>query len=274
MAALIELSADDNDHVRDWATFGIGQMLDVDSVAVRDALMRRLDDRHDDTRFEGLVGLARRRDRRAVPVTLAALQAETVFTLAVEAAAYLADDRLLPALEALRAWWDVDLGLLESAITSCDPQVRRHDLTLMNELAGALQQALDEADTGLAAAFSCQRTQEPGVDLHLMRPGEGSDGPMRLIRDVARLLYRAGGVRAAFEAVMADVAQRPCIAGIGERTVSAEVQLANRSWAPVSIEGWRSFANAARSIWRIRSRVRPRMAPTSSRVRGSPRSKP
>ena len=39
-------------------------------------------------------------------------------------------------------------------------------------------------------------------------------------------------------------------------------------------EGWRSFDIARASIWRIRSRVRLKYSPTSSRVRGSPRSRP
>ena len=42
----------------------------------------------------------------------------------------------------------------------------------------------------------------------------------------------------------------------------------------MSLEGWRSFDMARASIWRIRSRVRLKCSPTSSSVRGSPRSRP
>ena len=52
------------------------------------------------------------------------------------------------------------------------------------------------------------------------------------------------------------------------------LQTASRSRAPVSLEGWRSFDMARASIWRMRSRVRLKCSPTSSRVRGSPRSRP
>ena len=51
-------------------------------------------------------------------------------------------------------------------------------------------------------------------------------------------------------------------------------QTVSRSRAPVSEEGWRSLDMARASIWRIRSRVRLKCSPTSSRVRGSPRSRP
>ena len=51
-------------------------------------------------------------------------------------------------------------------------------------------------------------------------------------------------------------------------------QTASRSRAPVSADGWRSLLIARASIWRIRSRVRLKYSPTSSSVRGSPRSRP
>ena len=51
-------------------------------------------------------------------------------------------------------------------------------------------------------------------------------------------------------------------------------QTASRSRAPVSADGCRSLLIARASIWRIRSRVRLKYSPTSSSVRGSPRSRP
>ena len=45
-------------------------------------------------------------------------------------------------------------------------------------------------------------------------------------------------------------------------------------FAPVSADGCRSFDIARASIWRMRSRVRLKYSPTSSSVRGSPRSSP
>jgi len=56
--------------------------------------------------------------------------------------------------------------------------------------------------------------------------------------------------------------------------VASQGQLASRSRLSLLADGWRNLESAARSICLIRSRVRCRVAPTSSKVRGSPRSKP
>lgn len=55
---LIELSADVDPQVRDWATFGLGVQIDRDDPAVRHALMARLEDPDIDTRGEAIRGLA------------------------------------------------------------------------------------------------------------------------------------------------------------------------------------------------------------------------
>jgi len=66
VAALIALSADADSDVRDWATFGLGAMIDTDTPEIRAALAARLDDADDETREEGLFGLAARGDERAI----------------------------------------------------------------------------------------------------------------------------------------------------------------------------------------------------------------
>jgi HEAT repeat protein len=116
---LIELSKDPVDEVRDWATFGLGSILGIDSTQIRDALADRLDDTHFDTSCEALVGLATRKDPRAFERTLELLQSEAVPRLAVDAAQALGDPRLLPALRDLKGWWDVDTDLLDKAIARC-----------------------------------------------------------------------------------------------------------------------------------------------------------
>lgn len=68
--ALVRLAKDDSDAVRDWATFGIGSMLEVDNPKVRDLLWANLQDRDEDVRGEALVGLAVRKDERIIPVLL------------------------------------------------------------------------------------------------------------------------------------------------------------------------------------------------------------
>jgi HEAT repeat protein len=67
---LLALSTDVDDEVRDWATFGLGALLRLDTPAIRDALVARLEDEHHDTREEATYGLAVRLDARAVPVLL------------------------------------------------------------------------------------------------------------------------------------------------------------------------------------------------------------
>ncbi|MCU1496485.1 MAG: hypothetical protein JWM47_438 [Acidimicrobiales bacterium] len=119
--ALLALSVDGDAEVRNWATFGLGSRLAGDGPAVRAALDARLTDPDDDTRAEALVGLARRHVPGLVPAVVAALSADAVGRLAVEAARELAAPELRPALEGLVGWWDVDLDLLEAALQACAP---------------------------------------------------------------------------------------------------------------------------------------------------------
>jgi HEAT repeat protein len=67
---MLQLSTDTDDDVRDWATFGLGTLLRLDTPAIRHALLARLDDAHHNTREEAMYGLAVRLDPRAVPVLL------------------------------------------------------------------------------------------------------------------------------------------------------------------------------------------------------------
>jgi len=84
--SLIRLSADDDSDVRDWATFGLGTQCDLDTPELRDALAARLDDPDDDTRAEGIMGLARRNDPRAIPAIQRELASDEVGSLVLEAA--------------------------------------------------------------------------------------------------------------------------------------------------------------------------------------------
>lgn len=118
LETLIRLSADDDDTVRDWATFGLGSQTDADTPELRDALVARLDDSSFDVRGEALVGLARVRDRRVYPALLRELQSGHVGSLAVEAALDFPSPMLLESLLAMRTW-DVDLERLETAISQC-----------------------------------------------------------------------------------------------------------------------------------------------------------
>ena len=68
IAIVIELTADVDDSIRDWATFAIGTQCDVDGPEIREALGRRLVDADEEIRGEAMVGLVSastrcRRDR-------------------------------------------------------------------------------------------------------------------------------------------------------------------------------------------------------------------
>ena len=119
LETLVRLSADADDDVRDWATFGLAAQTDADTPELRDALVARLDDSSFDVRGEALVGLARVRDIRVYPSLIRELQSGHVGSLAVEAARDFPSPLLLERLEAIRSWWDVDPELLEAAIARC-----------------------------------------------------------------------------------------------------------------------------------------------------------
>jgi HEAT repeat protein len=117
--ALIRLSQDDDPEVRDWATFGLGTLSSADGPDVRAALLARAEDPYHETRAEALFGLAVRRDPRAVPHLIRALQSPLVGGLEVDAAAAAADPRLLPALWALQQAGSTDEVRLRRAIDRC-----------------------------------------------------------------------------------------------------------------------------------------------------------
>lgn len=101
--ALIQLSGDVDDDVRKWATFGLGSQLeDVDTPALREALVQRLQDRDVEARGEALVGLARRKDGRVLDLLRRELAGPDVIVLTLEAAEALGDPSLLPLLVQLR----------------------------------------------------------------------------------------------------------------------------------------------------------------------------
>jgi HEAT repeat protein len=83
---LLALMADIDEDVRDWATFGVGVLGDADSGALKDALVRAVNDSNEDVREEALVGLSKRQDKRALGPLLTALEEPDVSVRVVEAA--------------------------------------------------------------------------------------------------------------------------------------------------------------------------------------------
>ncbi|NIJ21790.1 HEAT repeat protein [Sphingomonas naasensis] len=75
LEALVQLTNDPDDVVRDWAVFGIGRQSNADTSEIRDALAARLDDHDDVVRHEATCGLALKLDRRALSPLITMLEA-------------------------------------------------------------------------------------------------------------------------------------------------------------------------------------------------------
>ena len=100
IATLIQLSRDPDSCVRDWATFGLGTLIELDTARIRAALRRRLDDADDDARGEAILGLAKRRVPSAKEAMLKELAKDDVTRNYVfEAAAEYGDPSLIPHLQ-------------------------------------------------------------------------------------------------------------------------------------------------------------------------------
>ncbi|MBA2287607.1 MAG: HEAT repeat domain-containing protein [Ktedonobacteraceae bacterium] len=125
---LIELSADTDTDVRDWATFALGSQIDSDTPAIHAALLARLADEDDTTRGEAMVGLACRDDQRMVEPLLTDLEAGWWGSLLLEAAIAIGDPRLYPTLVRLREEHKGEkdnwpFSMLEEAIEKCRPSL-------------------------------------------------------------------------------------------------------------------------------------------------------
>lgn len=131
---LLELMEDEHSEVRNWATFGIARLLEVDGLAIRSALLRRLNDDDEEVRVEAICGLARRRDKRSFEPLLAALESGDPSWTLVEAAGYLTDERLLGALRNLLGTFDSWLSMLEDSIRLCDPIQKQCELDLIGRV--------------------------------------------------------------------------------------------------------------------------------------------
>lgn len=120
IAGLIELSRDRDPWIRDWSTFGLGSMIEVDTPEIRAALAARLHDDGGATGGEALLGLARRKDSAVLPILQKRLSGGDADDFDIEAACVLGDPELLPLLLALRP---SDRGLLpwmlDDAIAAC-----------------------------------------------------------------------------------------------------------------------------------------------------------
>jgi len=98
---LINLSEDKVISVRNWATFGIGTQIEIDTLEIREALWNRIDDKDEETRFEAIVGLALRKDSRVRKIIERELIGGEFGVLLFDAIEELNDPFFLPNLNQL-----------------------------------------------------------------------------------------------------------------------------------------------------------------------------
>jgi HEAT repeat protein len=127
IAALINLSRDAVDELREWATFALGSQLPlVDGPEIREALAARLTDAHEATRDEAVIGLGLRGDARALGPLRAQLERGFVGVALFEAARALASVHLLEALLAVTTakLSEEELAELNAALTASHSSIR------------------------------------------------------------------------------------------------------------------------------------------------------
>ena len=95
---LIFLSTDKLSYIRDWATFGLGSLIEKNTIEIRNALWKRVNDKHQDTKLEAIVGLAKRKDIRVKKVIKRELLDGEYGILLFEAILDLNDKDFLPLL--------------------------------------------------------------------------------------------------------------------------------------------------------------------------------
>jgi HEAT repeats len=199
VTTLMQLTSDDDAHVRDWATFGLGTQVNVDGALVRQCLFARLDDPHDDTRAEALAGLARRHVPEIERHVLDALSAETVHRLAVESACYLGNPSFAELLDELTDWWDVDVDLLADAQRRCNPTRIDSEVVFIQALLDAAD--LNHLSISVSSELLSSDTGDPKVSLR--------DAGLDEWYDMAALIRHAGdSVDAAIRQIQHDLNER------------------------------------------------------------------
>ncbi len=96
---LIKLSSDKLSHIRNWATFGLGSQIERNNKNIREALWNRVNDKHQETKLEAIVGLAKRKDNRVNEVINREIIDGEYGTLLFEAILEIKDNEFLPLLK-------------------------------------------------------------------------------------------------------------------------------------------------------------------------------
>lgn len=97
---MIELSSDKHPVVRDYATFGLASLTELDTPAIRKALWARLNDHKSLAREEAILGLAIRKDADIKPILIQDLEKiDNHGSILLESIQQLGDKSFIPLLE-------------------------------------------------------------------------------------------------------------------------------------------------------------------------------
>jgi hypothetical protein len=129
LRTLAKLSKDTDSKTRDWATFGLGDMIEKDTPKIREALFERLHDRCREARDEAIVGLAKRKDERVIDLILRYLRKPNPRIYTLYAAEQFGHTIFYPVLkeQSRRRRGKVDpywASSLQNAMKACRPRQR------------------------------------------------------------------------------------------------------------------------------------------------------
>lgn len=96
---LVKLSTDKLSHIRNWATFGLGTQIERNNKYIREALWERVNDKHQETKLEAFVGLAKRKDKRVNEIIRREITGGKYGTLLFEAIIETQEKEFLPLLK-------------------------------------------------------------------------------------------------------------------------------------------------------------------------------
>jgi hypothetical protein len=131
IGGLIRLAVDDDRDVKKWAVFGLGSQIEADSLEIREALRRALDDPDNEIRGEALLGLALRGDCSVVERLLDEWSGDYISVLSLEAAEECRDARLYDSLKKFAEDLQPNddpyyVTRLTSAIEACKPTTEQN----------------------------------------------------------------------------------------------------------------------------------------------------
>ncbi|MEZ5707952.1 MAG: HEAT repeat domain-containing protein [Blastomonas sp.] len=122
---LIELTGDDDQSNRDWAVFLLAQM-EIDTPAIRHALLQATGDKVEVVRAEAILGLAKRDVSLALPLVQEGLRADSIVMAMLEAAAICAHPSLITDLRVWAAPSDTPFldEIAANALAACESAER------------------------------------------------------------------------------------------------------------------------------------------------------